>query len=57
MRLVDDEVVDPGLLERDAAIMDGVQTLGEPRLAGEHHLLQALDGQAVRSLGGVEHRA
>ena len=55
--LVDAQVVDPGLLERDAWVLGAVEALLEALLGGERELLQPFDGQPVAAASGREHRS
>ena len=55
--LVDDQVVDPGLLERQPRVTRRVQQRLEAFLFAQDLLLQALHGQAAGAFGVLEHRA
>ena len=57
MRLVDDQVVDPGLLKAQPRITRTVEPLLEPLLDPQHELLEPLDGQAALTPRAFEHRA
>ena len=52
--LVDEQVVDAGGLEGDAGVLDRVQLGLEPFLGAQQGALEALDGQPVALLGGLD---
>ena len=54
VRLVDEQVVDAGGLEGDAGVLDRIQLGLEPFLGAQQGALQALDGQPVALLGGLD---
>ena len=56
MGLVDDQVLDAGLLEAQAGVLGAVQQPLELLLDPRDLLLQALDGQAALALGLLQHR-
>ena len=55
--LVDDQVVDPGLLERQPRISRRVEQRLEAFLLAQDLLLQPLHGQSAGAFGVLEHRA
>lgn len=57
MRLVDDQVVDPGLLEGEAEVARSVQALAQAFFDAQDEFLKPFHGQAVLAAGSFEHRA
>ena len=54
MRLVDEQVVDAGGLEGDAGVLDRIELGLEPFLGAQQGAFEALDGQPVAFLGGLD---